>query len=118
MASHNRLGAEAEEMAVNYLAGKGYEIIRRNWRHRHLEIDIIAVRNKVLRIIEVKALKRSDVKFPEESVTRKKFRFIQMAADEFLYQHREYRHVQFDILSIIAHPGEDPEFYLIEDVSF
>jgi len=49
-------------------------------------------------------------------VTKKKFKYLLKAADEFLFQHQEYRHVQFDILSITINPERAPEFFLIEDV--
>jgi putative endonuclease len=116
MASHNQLGKEAEQMAVNYLVKNGYEILYCNWRYSHYEIDIIARKNELLRIIEVKALKTSQLRYPEESVTKKKFKHLLKAADEFLFQHQEYRHVQFDILSITMSPEKEPEFFLIEDV--
>jgi len=116
MASHNQLGKEAEEMAVNYLAKKGYEILRCNWRYSRYEIDIIAIKNELLRIIEVKALKSSELRNPEESVTKKKFKYLVRAADEFLFQNQQYRHVQFDILSIVLNREKEPEFFLIEDV--
>ncbi|TMI83631.1 MAG: YraN family protein [Bacteroidetes bacterium] len=116
MASHNKLGKEAEEMAVSYLVKNGYEILHCNWRHSRYEIDIIAKKNDLLKIIEVKSLKSSHVKYPEESVTKKKFKYLLKAADEFLFQHQEYRHVQFDILSIVVSQYKPPEFFLIEDV--
>ncbi|HEV8283421.1 MAG TPA: YraN family protein [Chitinophagaceae bacterium] len=116
MASHNQLGKEAEQMAVNYLVKNGYEILHCNWRHSYYEIDIIAKKNELLRIIEVKSLKTSELKYPEESVTKKKFRYLLKAADEFLFQNQQYRHVQFDILSIVLNPSKEPEFFLIEDV--
>ncbi|MFI5188074.1 MAG: YraN family protein [Chitinophagales bacterium] len=116
MASHNQLGKEAEQMAVNYLIENGYEILHCNWRHSHYEIDIIAKKNELLKIIEVKALKTTEVRYPEESVTKKKFKYLLKAADEFLFQNQQYRHVQFDILSITINPGKVPEFFLIEDV--
>ena len=116
MASHNELGKEAEQMAVNYLTQKGYKILHCNWRHSRYEIDIIAMKNELLRIIEVKSLKSSELKYPEESVTRKKFKYLLKAADEFLFQNRQYRHVQYDILSINVAANTEPEFFLIEDV--
>jgi len=116
MASHNQLGKEAEQMAVNYLVEKGYEILHCNWRYSHYEIDIIARKNDLLRIIEVKSLKTSQLRYPEESVTKKKFKRLLKAADEFLFQNQEYRNVQFDILSITINPEKQPEFFLIEDV--
>ncbi len=116
MASHNKLGKEAEQMAVNYLTNKGYQILHCNWRYSRYEIDIIAIKNELLRIIEVKSLKSSDLRHPEESVTKKKFRFLLKAADEFLFQNQQYRHVQFDILSIVINGQKEPEYFLIEDV--
>ena len=116
MASHNQLGKEAEQMAVNYLTKNGYEILHCNWRYSRYEIDIIAIKDQLLRIIEVKSLKSTDVRRPEESVTKKKFRYLVKAADEFLFQNQQYRHVQFDILSIVLNRENDPEYFLIEDV--
>jgi len=55
MALHNEFGKEAEQMAVNYLVESGYEILHCNWRYSRYEIDIIAKKNELLRIIEVKA---------------------------------------------------------------
>jgi len=117
MALHNQLGKEAEQMAVNYLLENGYEIIHCNWRYLRYEIDIIATKNDLLRIVEVKALNSSQLRYPEESVTKKKFKFLLKAADEYLFQHQQYRHVQFDILAITMNPEKEPEFFLIEDVS-
>ena len=51
-----------------------------------------------------------------QSVTKKKFKSLQKAADEFLFQNPHYRHVQFDILSITLDAEAGPEFFLIEDV--
>lgn len=116
MASHNQLGKEAEQIAVNYLTKNGYEILHCNWRYSRYEIDIIAIKDQLLRIIEVKSLKSTDVRRPEESVTKKKFRYLVKAADEFLFQNQQYRHVQFDILSIVLNRENDPEYFLIEDV--
>ena len=116
MASHNQLGKEAEQMAVNYLTEKGYKILHCNWRHSRYEIDIIATKDELLRIIEVKSLKSSGVRQPEESVTKKKFKYLLKAADEFLFQNQQYRHVQFDILSIVLDREKEPEYFLIEDV--
>lgn len=116
MASHNQLGKEAEQMAVSYLTQKGYEILHCNWRHSRYEIDIIAIKNELLRIIEVKSLKSSQLRYPEESVTKKKFKYLLRAADEFLFQNQQYRQVQFDILSIVLNRENEPEYFLIEDV--
>jgi putative endonuclease len=118
MASHNELGKEGEQLALGYLREKGFSILHCNWRFSHFEIDIIALKNDRLHFIEVKSRKYSPVAFPEESVTKKKFRFIKTAAEEFLIRHPHYRHVQFDVLSITLYGEKEPEFFLIEDVFF
>jgi putative endonuclease len=116
MAEHNKLGEEAEEMAINYLVKNGYEILYCNWRYSHYEIDIIAKKNDLLKFVEVKSLKSSAIRYPEQGVTKKKFKDLLKAADQFLFRHAEYRHVQFDVLSIVVSQHKPPEFFLIEDV--
>ena len=116
MASHNELGKQGEEMAVAYLLEKGYKILHCNWRYSYFEIDIIASKDEKLHIVEVKTLHAPAAGHPEDSVTKKKFRRLANAADEFLHQHPEFRHVQFNILSITLHRNKKPEFFLIEDV--
>ena len=53
MASHNKIGTEGENLAAEWLKAKGYEILHRNWRHSHYEIDIIAVKNKILNLLKL-----------------------------------------------------------------
>lgn len=116
MASHNELGQQGEELAEAWLKEKGYEILHRNWRHSHYEIDIVALKNKMLHIVEVKARWASPFGFPEDSVTKKKFKNLQKAADEFLFLNPGHKWIQYDILSITLHKNKKPEYFLIEDV--
>ena len=116
MASHNDLGKEGEAMAVNWLIARGYEILHRNWRHSHFEIDIIGLKNGTLHIIEIKTRKGNSFGYPEESVTKKKFKHLQRAADEFLYHNPGYKWLQYDVLAITLKGNEEPEYFLLEDV--
>ena len=50
MAHHNSTGTLGEKMAIEYLAGKGFNILHQNWRHGHWEVDIIASLNDVLHL--------------------------------------------------------------------
>ena len=118
MASHNELGKKGEELALAWLVEHGYKILHCNWRYLKYEIDIIASKDEKLQIIEVKTLQYPMVGNPEDGVTKKKFRFIANAADEFLNGHPEFRHVQFNILSITLHNNKEPEYFLIEDVFY
>lgn len=116
MARHNALGKEGEALARVYLAERGYHILHQNWRHSHYEIDIIALKNETLHFVEVKMRSSKLFGLPEEAVTKKKFQALLQAADEFLYQHPQYRHVQYDVLAINTNRHGPPAYFLIEDV--
>ncbi len=109
------IGNLGESLARNYFEKKGYAILQTNWRIRHLEIDIIASKNEVLHIIEVKTQKKSTAGFPEENVTRKKMKNLMVAADHYQMIDKRWKALQFDVLSIILGQPEH-EFLLIEDV--
>jgi len=114
MASHIELGKQGEQLAEEYLIKKGYTILHRNWRYSHYEIDIVALKNKTLQFIEVKL--RQNYSTPEESVSKKKIKYLLQAADEFLFRNKEYKNFQLNILAITMKRTEDPEFFFIEDV--
>ncbi len=116
MALHNDLGKAAEDLAAEWLVTRGYRILHRNWRYSHYEIDIIACREGKLHIVEVKARTATAIGNPEDSVTRKKFKSLQRATDEFLYRNPGYSRLQYDILAITFRWGKAPVFFLLEDV--
>ncbi len=116
MASHNKFGADGENLAAEWLRERGYEILYRNWRHKYYEIDIIALKNKMLHFIEVKSRNNTTIGLPEDSVTKKKFKSLQKAADEFLFLNPGYKWIQYDVLSITVYKNREPEFFLLEDV--
>ncbi len=116
MAQHNDLGKEGEALAAQWLVSKGYTLLHRNWRHAYHEIDIIATKGKMLHIIEVKARHYFPGSNPEDSVTKKKFKNLQKAANEFLFRHPGYKWIQYDILAITLYKNKEPEFFLIQDV--
>lgn len=117
MASHNELGKEGEEMAAKWLVEKGYTLLHRNWRHSYHEIDIIATKGKFLHFVEVKARKASPFGgHPEDSVTKKKFRNLQNAADEYLFRNPGHQWISYDILSITLLRNGEVEYFFIEDV--
>jgi putative endonuclease len=118
MALHNTLGKTGEDLAATYLSERGYQLLHRNWRYSHYEIDIIALKGNKLHFIEVKMRSSKQFGYPEEAVTKKKFQSLLNAADEFLHQHPNYQHVQYDILAINQYRNQAPVYFLIEDVYF
>jgi|SRR5215217_3403152 len=116
MAEHIDSGKQGEQLAEQYLVQRHYHVLHRNWRYSHYEIDIIALKENLLHFVEVKLRSSKNYGMPEENVTKKKFRYLTQAAQEYLYHHPEYKYIQFDILSINVAPGLEPEFFFIEDV--
>lgn len=116
MALHIKTGADGENLADSWLRERGYEILHRNWRHLHYEIDIIAHKNRKLHFVEVKCRNYSPFGYPEESVTKRKFKNLQRAADQFLFLNPGHKWIQYDILSVTLYKNKGPEFFLLEDV--
>lgn len=114
MAEHNDFGKLGEELAVNYLTGKGYEILERNWRNVHKEIDIIAKEGKFLVIVEVKTRQTDEYGEPDVAVTRKKQRMLIAAANAYITRKGLDMETRFDIISIVFRDGE-PVIEHIED---
>lgn len=114
MAKHNDLGQLGEEMVVNYLLGKGYQILERNWRNIHKEIDIIAKNGEELVIVEVKTRQNNDFGNPDIAVTKKKQRLLISAANAYIFKHNLDINTRFDIVSLYFKEG-DAVFNHIED---
>lgn len=83
-----QFGKFAEEKAAEYYIRKGYAIRERNWRHRHIEIDIIAQYGNVIVFVEVKARSGRDMS-PFEAITLDKMKHMTRGADYYL------RHIEF-----------------------
>ena len=116
MAKHNDTGKIGEALAANWFIEKGYEILHTNWRHKNLEVDIIASKNKMLHFIEVKAVTTLQYGHPEDKITEKKIKNLINASEEYLYQNPQWQRIQFDVLSITMLPNVAVEYYLIEDI--
>jgi putative endonuclease len=110
-------GAEAEDMAVQYLVNNGYEIRDRNWHHHHYELDIIAQKNKIVAIVEVKSLSYNSIQEPYQSVNRNKQRMIIAATNAYIRKYNINDEVRFDIISILFSKKE-PQIEHIENAFY
>ena len=102
MAIHNRLGIKGEQIALNYIQDKGYQILETNWRFGHLEVDIIAEHENQIVVIEVKTRSTDQWGTPDDSVTNSKIRFLTNAIEIYLDQKNIDKEVRFDIISIVT----------------
>ncbi|MFH1461064.1 MAG: YraN family protein [Patescibacteria group bacterium] len=73
-----------EGAAKEYLENKGYEIIERNYRTRYLEIDLVAQKDNVLALVEVRTKTSGDFVTPEESITPKKLKKLYWNAEAYV----------------------------------
>ncbi len=114
MAKHNELGKKGEELAAQYLIEKGYEILERNWRNTHKEIDIIAKDGESLVIVEVKTRQSDEHGEPDLAVTRQKQTRLIYAANAYIFRNKLDISTRFDIVSIVFNNG-NPIIDHIED---
>ena len=114
MMDPHELGKLGEDLAVNYLIDNGYQILERNWRSGHKEIDIIALYGDLLVIVEVKTRKSDEFGDPDIAVGKSKQQMLIWAADAYVRYKNLNVDVRFDIISIVISDGE-PEIEHIED---
>ena len=109
-------GNFGENLACEYLIEKGFVIVEKNWRYKHLEIDLIACKDQKLHIVEVKTRTGIAFGYPEQFIKRQKFQFLKNAAAIYQYQNPKWKNIQFDVISILL--KEPIEILLLEDVFF
>lgn len=105
MAQHNTLGQAGEDAAAAYLTNSGYTILHRNWRKGHLELDIVATKDKELVVVEVKTRTDTTFSLPQEAVNRQKIRRTVIATDTYLKMYKIDHPVRFDIVAVIGTEG-------------
>ncbi|MCF6296796.1 MAG: YraN family protein [Flavobacteriaceae bacterium] len=101
MAKHNELGELGEQLAVNFLIKNGYQIKERNWRFQKAEVDIIAQKENILAIIEVKTRSTDYFGDPQDFIKQKKINLLLKAIDEYVISKDLDVEVRFDVIGII-----------------
>ena len=85
--AHLELGKKGEELACIHLVKEGYEILHRNWTNNVEELDIIAMKNKMMVVVEVKTSSTSFFGEPETAVTKvKQAKLAKAAGCSFISQ--------------------------------
>lgn len=117
MALHNQLGKWGEDIAAQYLREQGYEIISRDWRFGHRDIDIIARTpdNTTVVFVEVKTRTSDVVTKPDDAVDAKKVRSIGLAANAYVKQMSVADMLRFDVIAIIGNQGGIPQIEHLKD---
>jgi putative endonuclease len=100
MAEHNELGKKGENLAVEYLQENGYKILDRNWTFQKAEIDIIATKENILAIVEVKTRSSLDFGSPQDFVDAKKIQLLVKVVNAYINDREIDFEVRFDIIGI------------------
>lgn len=121
MAEHNDLGVLGEERAQAYLRSKDFHIRHVNWHNTtpfgnegKLELDIVAEKEGVLIVVEVKTRSTDTFENPQDAITLRKIRNIVNATHEYIFQFDWQGETRFDVISVIPH-GQDFLLEHIED---
>jgi putative endonuclease len=101
-------GNEAETLAWHWLIKQGLRPVKRNYRCRLGEIDLILLENDTIVFIEVRRRKNKQYGGAAQSVTYSKQQKIIKAAQHFLMCHPEYQSLaaRFDVIAYESAPEE------------
>ena len=101
MAEHNELGKKGEKLAIDFLLKNGYKILETNYRFLKAEVDIIAQKDEVLAVVEVKTRSTDYFGNPQDFVNPKKIKLLLSAIDHYVIEKDLDVEVRFDIIAII-----------------
>src|SRR4051794_24392845 len=102
MSTHLRLGADGEAVVAHHYRRRGYEIVARNWRCTHGELDLVAELGSLLVVCEVKTRTSDRFGGGAAAVGVAKQRRIRRATAAFLGDHHAAE-VRFDVA--VVRPG-------------
>ena len=104
MAKRNETGKDGESVARAFLEKQGYKITHTNWHWHHYELDIVAVKDTWLVVVEVKTRSDDYLLAPEDADAYVRFFNLELP-------------VRFDIITVIK-KGEESEIDHIEDAFY
>ena len=117
MAYRQRIGQWGEDVAKNFLAGKGLIPIAANLRTQYGEIDLIMKDGNTIVFIEVKTRTSKKFGLPEVSITPRKRLHLKQTAEYLMQMHPEWgEYWRIDVLAISGRPTEKgPEIHWFEN---
>ena len=118
MATHNDIGALGEQIALEYLLERKYQILETNWVCGHKEVDIIAKDGDTIVFVEVKTRHSTCLVEPEATVDVYKQRHLIWAANSFVNRYQYDNDVRFDIIAIVIDKNNEKRIENIEDAFY
>jgi putative endonuclease len=109
------LGDRGERIAALYLEKKGYAILRRNYRVKGGEIDIIAEKESVIAFVEVKTRTPDYISDGFDAITKTKQKLIIRASAVYSQQNPHDLQPRFDAVRIVIDGKKVTGFNYIEN---
>ena len=109
MSTHLRLGADGEAVVAHLYRRRGFEIVARNWRCPHGELDLVVALGPLLVVCEVKTSTSDRFGGGAAAVGVAKQRRIRRSTAAFLTEHHASE-VRFDVA--VVRPG--PHGFAVE----
>jgi putative endonuclease len=109
--ARQRLGKAAEDLVAARLVERGWEMVERNARSRHGELDVVALDGTTLVFVEVKAGRAGASFGPERpllSVDLRKQRRVRRLATAWMGERHElprYDEIRFDAVGVTYDRG-------------
>ena len=103
------IGKKGEDIALEFLKGRGMRLVARNWRSGHKELDLIMDDGVFLRVVEVRSLCFPCLQTPAESVDRQKREKVLSAARKFAAVNSVGQEIVLDIVSVVFNMDSEGE---------
>jgi putative endonuclease len=102
MGAKDAVGRYGEKLAVRHLQAQGFTILEQRWRCSRGEIDVVAVDDGCLVVVEVKTRRSVTAGTPQEAVTPAKLARLRMLTAWWLQQQEvSWRDVRIDVVTVL-----------------
>ena len=115
MTDSGNTGRNGELLVAEFLRRNGYTVVKRNYRSRFGEIDIICENAEYIVFAEVKARDLSSAYLPREAVTPQKQRRIIRSAEHYLMQNPSQKQPRFDVVELTLHGGRVADWTILDN---
>ncbi len=111
------LGRRGEAWAARFLEERGWEVLGRNVREGHAEVDLVARKDDVVAFVEVKCRRGKDFGHPLEAITWRKRREIARVARGWIRREGipPGTVIRFDAIAVLLQPSGPPEVHHLAD---
>lgn len=116
-AAFGGLGRWGEEVAARFLEERGWEVLGRNFRDGHAEVDLVVRKENVVAFVEVKCRRGLGFGHPFEAITRRKRSEVARVARGWIRKEGlpPGSVVRFDAVAVLFRPFAPPEIQHLAD---